>query len=106
VPTTGGTPTWEQVLAAFEASAAHAQSLAAGDVQSVPPTVLVAGYDIWQLQLPPIPDELRARAESIHQRQLAAAAQLQAAMRSLQQQQALVDAQPQARRALYLDQLA
>jgi hypothetical protein len=103
VSTTVGAPTWEQVLAAFEASAARAQSLVTG---VTPPPAPVAGYDIWQLRLPPIPDELRARAESIHQRQLAAAAELQVAMRSLQQQQALVDAQPQSRQALYIDQLA
>ncbi len=94
-------PTWEEVLASFEANAVAAEALIAGDTTVAPAAV---SYDVWQLGLPPLPDELRVRAGAIHRRQEELADKLRMAMRSVRQQESLLDGQAPARRPVFMDQ--
>jgi hypothetical protein len=96
-------PTWEEVLAAFEASAAQAESLITNNPSA--PVLPVAAYDVWHLSMPPLPAALRPRAEAIHQRQQLLAERLRASMHSLRQQQVLAEPQDEPRRSLYVDHL-
>lgn len=96
-------PTWEEVLACFEATTAHAESL----ITNTPSDAVlpVAAYDVWQLNMPALPAELLPRATAIHERQQLLAERLRASMRSLRQQQVLAEPQDEPRRSLYVDHL-
>jgi hypothetical protein len=100
-------PTWEQVLASFEASADHAESLLSLDVeartaaQDTAPAVVA--YDVWQLGLPPLPEHLRAQAEAIRRRHDSVAERLRGAMRDLRHQQVLSGATTTPRQAMFTD---
>lgn len=79
-------PTWEQVLADCEAAAAAAEALLAGVPESDPEVVAArAEYDLWQLNLPPLPTELLDRAHAVHQRQQRLEAALRSAMMVIDQ---------------------
>jgi hypothetical protein len=97
--------TWEEVLAAFEVSTAQAEAVLADDPDAAP-SVIPAAFDVWKLNLPQLPADLRSRAEAIQRRQAVLIEALKASMASVQQQISLSDAGVEPRRSLYVDQLA
>lgn len=83
----GARPSWEQVLAECEAAAADAENLLRNKPGFDPAVVAErAAYDLWQLNLPPLPAELHDRARAVHERQLQLQAKLLAAMTILEHQ--------------------
>jgi hypothetical protein len=102
-------PTWEEVLASFEATADAAESL----LEPTAEPVDLAGpveYDPWQLALPPLPQDLHERARALQVRHEQRAARLQRASGALRRQEqftrATADAHAGARagRSLLVDQ--
>jgi hypothetical protein len=112
-PTAGAAnaPTWEEVLASFEATAEAAEQL----LEPSATVVDVAGpveYDPWQLALPPLPVELHARARALQARHDELAARLQRASSALRRQEQFTRATAEAHsgaragRSLLVDQQA
>jgi hypothetical protein len=125
-------PTWEEVLASFEATVVRSEVLLSGTGDSglspdadgsspdranldgavldgaVPagPDVIV-GYDLSELAMPPVPEHLTPRANALRVRQVRVARQLQAAMVGARRQaQVAVEANPAARRPVFVDRRA
>lgn len=87
-----GEPSWADVLARCEASAAEAEALLrAGSVPDPERFAALAEYDLWQLSLPPLPAGLRDRARDVVERQLRLQDALTAAMAGLAQQISLAE---------------
>jgi len=85
-------PSWDEVLAAFTARTDQAQALLESDL-SAPVVAAVVGYDVWQLSMPELPDELREAAQALELRQRELAVKLGDAMLTLRQ--SLVDGPPE-----------
>jgi parvulin-like peptidyl-prolyl isomerase len=98
-----GSPTWEEVLASFEQTTSEAEALITRDAQAAAAPVVAPAYDPWQLAMPPLPDHLRTRAESVHARQIRVAIELEASMISLRQQEQIAGREDVAARAVYVD---
>jgi hypothetical protein len=80
-------PDWSGVLAQCEATAAAAEQLLQSRSQFDPVALAApAELDLSRLDLGPLPAELLKRAQDVHQRQLALAADLVEAMASVQLQ--------------------
>ncbi|MGX7681049.1 hypothetical protein ACSMXN_19345 [Jatrophihabitans sp. DSM 45814] len=101
----GAQPSWHEVLADCEAAADEAERILASRTQFDPDQfVAKTTFDLWQLNLPPLPLELHARAEAVHARQLRVQADLAAAMISVQQQILMSAAEmPDRHKPMYLD---
>jgi hypothetical protein len=80
-------PSWEDVLANCEATADAAQALLDSrngiDLERF---AELAAVDLWQLSLPPLPQDLIERARSVHARQLKLQADLILAMGQVHRQ--------------------
>ena len=98
-------PSWEEVLASFEASAEHAETLLGADATSPPDLAPpVIAYDPWQLGMPQLPERLRGRAELLRQRQRRLAEEMQTAMTSVRRQEQLIaDSGSTDRSSVYVD---
>ncbi len=90
------------MLASFEASIAHAETVAAEPLRVIDAEAPWP-VDVSTLNLPPLPIELRPRAEAIHRRQEELSEQLRVGLRQVRQQHALTETRAEPRRALYLD---
>jgi hypothetical protein len=95
---------WEEVLAGFQVSTEHAEKLIAHDPDAGRADAVA--YDIWSMNLPPIPPELRERAELIHRRQQTLADELRASLRTVAQQLILSDSGLEPRRPAFVDHRA
>jgi hypothetical protein len=78
---------WSGVLAECEATAAAAEQLLRSRSQFDPDAFAqLTELDLWRLDLGPLPTELLERAQDVHRRQVALAADLVDAMASVQLQ--------------------
>jgi hypothetical protein len=98
-------PSWEDVLASFEATAEQGESLLHKDGDHEAALALMAaGIDPWQAALPALPADLRDRAEAVHRRQLLLADDLRTAMVSIKRQEQLTtDGAASSRGSVYVD---
>lgn len=99
-------PTWEEVLASFEQAACEAEALVTSHGARVVPVPEVPSYDPWQLAMPPLPEHLRGRAESVHARQKQLARELEASMLMLRRQEHIASAADEPACAVYVDRRA
>ncbi|HEY2042597.1 MAG TPA: hypothetical protein VGH11_07975 [Jatrophihabitans sp.] len=104
----GDRPSWEQVLAECEAAAAEAEELLqARNGFDFERFAAQRAVDLRQLNLPPLPAELRDRAKSVHERQLQLQTELVTAMTSVSNQLRLSsDGGPSDQHPMYLDRSA
>jgi hypothetical protein len=98
-------PTWEEVLSAFEATAVQAEVLLAAGKPLSAGELAMPAIDPVQLAMPPIPAELQPRAMLVGMRQAELIAQLQRAMVGVRQQIQLTDGTSVAR-PVYVDRSA
>ncbi len=86
-------PSWEDVLAQCEASAAHAQALLDNRPGLDPETIgQLMSLDLWKLSLSDLPPELLDRARAVHSRSLELQHRLVEGMRSIETQLELLAA--------------
>ena len=96
-------PTWEQVLARFEATAAQTEALLAGGDPAAAAELINVEYDPFQLGLPALPAALHDRARAVAARTAALIDELQTAMVVVRHQTQLAEDTASAPRAVYVD---
>jgi hypothetical protein len=102
-----GLPSWEEVLASFEAGVDQAEALINGtQVVIADYAPYMASYDLQNLAMPPLPPALRPRAEVVRSRQARLADELQSAMVNVRRQAQLTVESGTAPRPVFVDRRA
>jgi hypothetical protein len=102
-----GLPSWDEVLASFEAGVDQAEALISGTPAVVDDHApYIVSYDLQHLAMPPLPAALRPRAEAVRSRQARLADELQSAMVNVRRQAQLTVESGAAPRPVFVDRRA